>query len=148
MPATKKATAQTTVFDSFASFQPETFKDSFEKLTENVSEATAFAKSYYDAYVEAGTAVTKGFEAIATEQAEFAKSLYENRVSSAKSAFGAKSVQEAIEIQTEFVRETLDKNLSHTHKVGDLAIDTSKKSMAPLATKYTELVEKIQAFRG
>ncbi len=54
------------------------------------------------------TAATKGAEALGAQAMAFSKAVFENQVAAAKSLAGAKSVQEAVELQTAFAKSALE----------------------------------------
>lgn len=151
MAATKKATQGTTTdtgsFDAMTMGNPEAFKQGYEKITENMSAFADFNKNSMDAMMESAGAFSKGFEKLASEQSAFIKSSLEKGVEVAKSASSANSIQEAFDIQSEFVRESVERNMGQASKVSEMMADTTKEVVAPISERYSELVEKIQAYR-
>lgn len=143
------ATARKTANDAYdaAAFQPEAFKEGYEKFADRMSQVADFNKTSLEAMMAFAGAMTKGVERLSAEQTDFVKSSYENAVSSMKAASSAKSVQEAMDIQSELARETMEANLSQVSKVAEMVMDTTKDAVAPLTERYSELVEKIQSFR-
>ncbi len=144
---TTKSASDKTSFESLNGFGPESFKEGYEKLAESVSSVAEFQKGSLEAVMASAGAFAKGFEKLANEQTAFLKAAYEDSVATAKAASASKSVQEAIEINSEFVRETMEKNLGQINKVADMWIETAKNSAEPLTERYSEMVGKIQAYR-
>lgn len=147
MAATKKTANSNATFDPTATMNPEAFKEGYEKFAEGVSSFAEFNKGSIDAMMASAGALSKGMERFASEQSSFMKTAFEESVASAKAASGAKSVQEAFDIHSEFARETFEKNLGQANKVAEIMIDTTKQTVEPLTTRYSEMVEKIQSFR-
>ena len=147
MAAAKKAASTANNFDAFASFDTETFKEGYEKFAEGVSAIADYNKGAMEAVMASAGAYSKGVEKLTAESTEFVKSAYERAVSASKAVTGAKSAQEAFDIQSDFAREAVEKNLSQANKVADLWIDATKETVAPLTERYSELVEKIQSYR-
>lgn len=144
---TKKATKEAAGFETVTGFGPENFKQGYEKLADGVSTVADFHKGTLEAVMASVGAFAKGFEKAASEQTAYVKAAYENGVATAKAASASKSVQEAIEINSEFMRDSLEKNLGQVNKMADLWIETAKQTAEPLTARYSELVEKIQAYR-
>ncbi len=147
MTTEKKTAKAADPFESMTNFNPESFKEGYEKLAEGVSAAADFQKGSFDAVVASAGAVAKGVEKLTSEQAAFVKSSFENGVETAKAAAASGSVQEALEINSDFLRSSFEKNLNQFNKVSELWVETSKEALAPLSERYGELVEKIQAYR-
>ncbi|MEO1251155.1 MAG: phasin family protein [Pseudomonadota bacterium] len=147
MTASKKTANENNGFDAFFTVTPGAFKEGYEKFAENMSAMTDFQKGSMEAMMKSAGEFSKGFEKIASENSDYVKTAYDAAVTAGKSAASAKSVQEAIEIQTEFARETFEKNMGQTQKVADLWVETTKSTVAPLTERYSELVEKIQSYR-
>lgn len=147
MVAAKKKTTENNGFDNVMSFSPDAFKDSYEKFSENVNAFADFNKGALDAMMASAGAYSDGLEKITAENTAYLKSAYESAVSAAKTASGAQSAQEAFDAQADFARESAETHFGQMSKVSEMWMDTTKKSVAPLSERYSELVEKIQAFR-
>lgn len=148
MTTTTKKTAKEAIgFEAMTGFNQESFKEGYEKFAEGVSTVADFHKASLEAFMASAGALAKGVEKVTSEQTAFLKAAYENGVSTAKAASASKSVQEAFEINSEFVRDSLEKNLGQINKVADLWIETAKQTAEPLTVRYSEMVEKIQAYR-
>ena len=147
MAAAKKADNNNPAFDAFAMFDPSAFKEGYEKFAEGVSALADYNKDALEAVMSSAGAYSKGVEKLAAENTDFVKGAYERAVSAGKAVAGAKSAQEAFDIQSEFARESVEKNLAQANKVADLWMDTTKETVTPLTERYGELVEKIQSYR-
>ncbi len=147
MTAAKKDAKETNGFEAMTAMNPEAFKEGYEKMAEGVTAFADFNKTSMEAVMASAGAFSKGVEKMTSENTAFVKSAYEGAVAAAKSAAGAKSVQEAFDIHSEFARDSIEKNLNQANKVADLWIDTTKETVAPLTERYSELVEKIQSYR-
>ena len=146
MAATKKTTTAAEAFD-FKAFSPESFKDGYEKFAEGLTAVADFQKESLNAVMASAGAFAKGVEKLTAEQTAFSKAAFEDTVANAKAAAGSKTVQEAFELNSDFVRSSLEKNLGQINKVADIWSETTKETVEPLTARYSELVEKIQAYR-
>lgn len=143
------AAAKRTAADAFdiKAFDPETFKEGYEKFAEGVSTMADFQKESLNAMMASAGAFAKGMEKLTAEQASFSKSAFEDTIATAKAAAGSKTLQDAIELNSEFVRSSVEKNLGQINKVADIWAATAKDTVEPLTERYSDLVEKIQAYR-
>jgi phasin family protein len=146
---TKKAdsTAETVGFEAIPRFDAASYKKSYDKFAEGVSSIADLQKGSIEAFVASAGAFAKGIEKVTKEQTAYFKAAYDDGVATAKAATSSKSVQEAIELNAGYFRGALEKNLSQINKVADLWIETVKESAEPLTDGYSELVDKVQAYR-
>lgn len=142
--ATAKKTAD--AFDMNA-FSPDNFKQGYEKFAESMTAAADFHKESLNALMASAGAFAKGFEKLTAEGAAFSKTSYEEAVATAKAAAASKTLQEALELNSEFMRASVEKNLGQINKVADIWASTAKETVEPLSARYSDLVEKIQSFR-
>jgi len=141
--------AAKTAADAFdmKAFSPESFKEGYEKFAEGMSSFADFQKESLNALMASAGAFTKGLETLTAESASFSKSAFEETVATAKAASAAKTLQEAIELNNDFVKTSVEKNLGQINKVADIWASTAKGTVEPLTERYSALVEKIQAYR-
>ncbi len=128
-------------------YSPENFKEGYEKFAEGLTSLADFQKESMNALMASAGAFAKGFEKLTAESASFSKAAFEDTVANAKAAASAKSLQEAVELNSNFMRSSVEKNLGQINKVADIWATTAKDTVEPLTERYTELVEKIQSFR-
>lgn len=147
MAATKKVADQTEAFEKLTGIGADSYKEGYEKFAQGVSAVADFQKGSMEALMASAGAFAKGFEKLTSEQTSFAKTAFEEVVANAKASSTSKSVQEAIDLNSDFVRKSIEKNLAQVTKVADIWVETAKETAEPLTAQYGELVEKIQAFR-
>jgi len=133
--------------ESFATAQSEAMKDGFEKVMTGFSKVGEFNKSTFDAYVTSANAVTKNFEALTDESATFAKKSVEDSMAAAKAAASSRSVQELIELNTDYVKSTFEGYMSQMNKMTDMMLATAKDASDPINERYAALVEMVQSYR-
>lgn len=76
--------------------------------------------------------VNKGFQEIATEMNDFSKKAYEEGTAAAEKLFGAKSLDQAVEIQTKYARKAYDDYVSGLTKIGEMYSDLAKDAYKPV----------------
>ena len=140
------ANDKTDAFETLA-FNPEMFKDGYEKVTKGLSEFADFQKASLEAYMGAASVFAKGVEKVATEQASFTKESFEEGVAAAKATFSSKSLQEAMDVQSDYARSAFEKNMAQVNKVTEHFASLGKDVAQPLTDHYSTLVEKVQSFR-
>ena len=141
------ASKQTTGFDAFGAMNPEVLKEGYEKLSKNMSSFAEFQKGSMEALMECATAYARGLEQAASEQTTFLKEVYEEGTSATKAASTAKSVQEAIEIHSDFARTAFEKNINFASKLAEHWTGVARTAADPLSKKYGEFVDMVQSYR-
>jgi len=76
--------------------------------------------------------VTKGVQAIAVEVADYQKKAFEQSSAALEKLFGAKSLDKAIETQTEYFKTAYEGFVAQTTKIGELYADLAKETYKPI----------------
>jgi phasin family protein len=115
-----------------------------EKMRENVdrsiaamAEFGAFGKENVEAFVASMTAASKGWEALTARTVAFSKAAMENHVAATKAIMGAKSVQEAVERQSEYAKASFEGYVAELNKMSDLMTGMTKDAAKPLNERMT-----------
>ena len=109
----------------------------------NYDELTALSKDTVEAWLAAGNVAGKGVEAFNAEMMAFAKGQVEDSVAATKAVMGAKTLQEAMELQAEFAKTTFDAYVSEGNKLGEMWAKTAQEVFGPINTRYTQAFEKL-----
>ncbi len=140
--------ATTEAYELLTTFSPDALKDGYEKFAKGMTSWADFQKASVEAFMASASVFAKGFEQAASTQAGFVKEQFEEGVATAKAAAASKSVQEALELQNEFIRTAVEKNLGHATKLADHWTSVSKEAADPLTKRYGEFVELVQGYRA
>ncbi len=100
-------------------------------MYQNFEEFQKASKANLDEAVKSLTAVTKSYQAIAAELADYAKKSFEDTTAAAEKVFGAKSLDKAIEAQTEFAKAAYEAAVARTTKIGELYTVLAKDAYKP-----------------
>ncbi|MEE2566840.1 phasin family protein [Hyphobacterium marinum] len=125
----------------------EAFREGFEKSLKSVNEINAFSKDNMDAVMASATAAGKGIETLNANAVAFAKKSMEDTVSATKAMTTAKSVQDMIEVQADFMKSSMDAYLAEINKATDLYAGAVKSSLKPLNDRVAATVEMVQSQR-
>jgi phasin family protein len=138
--------AQDTI-ETMTAVNNEAFKEGFEKSIKSINDVSAFQKDNLDAVIASATVAGKGAEKLNADTMNFAKKSMEDTVAASKALTSAKSVQEMIELQTNFMKSSMDAYMSQINSVTDLYAGTVKDAMAPLNARVSAAVEMVQSQR-
>ena len=125
----------------------QSFKDAVEKSLTAINELNAQSKHNLEAVVASATAATKGAETLGSQALAFSKASVEANMAAARSLTSARSVQEAVELQTSWAKSALETYLSELNKASETVAASVKESLTPLNARVTAAVEKFQAAR-
>ena len=123
------------------------FKDAVEKSLASLNEVNAHSKKNLEAVIASVTASTKGAEAIGAQAMAYSKKAVENQVAAAKSLSGAKSIQEVVELQTNYAKSAFEAYVAEFTKMSEIMSASVKDSVKPLNERVTAAVERLQAAR-
>jgi hypothetical protein len=89
-------------------------------------------KEQIDAGIASSTAFPEGFQAIATAYGDYTKKSFEDTKSFVEKLSGVRSLDKAIEVQTEFAKTAYETFVSESQKIGALYADLAKQSYKPV----------------
>lgn len=89
-----------------------------------------------EACVKCGTIAAKGVESLGTEVMSFTQASIEADLAAAKDIMAAKTLHEAIDLQTSFVQARLERMTSETTKLGELSLQLASLAMEPLRRRF------------
>lgn len=89
-------------------------------------------KDGFDAYVRSFGEMNKGFQAIAAEFTDYSKKAFEDSTKAFEQLAGAKSIEQAIEIQSQFAKKAYDGYMAEMSKIGEMYVGLAKDAYKPV----------------
>lgn len=96
-----------------------------------IEDVQKFGKDNVDAAIKSFGAFTKTGQQIATEVADYSKKSFEDGTKVMERLLGAKSLDKAIEIQTDYAKNAYENFVAQATKIGELYADFAKQSYKP-----------------
>ena len=121
-------------------------KEQVEKLMGSYGDFGDQGKASVDAFSEAGKIYVKGVEDLTAEWFAFSKLVIEGNVAASQEALGAKTLQDAVELQSKQIRKASDDFMSQTAKMGELSAKIVQDSFNPINALMTDAVQKFTKF--
>jgi phasin family protein len=143
----KAADTLKTTVEQYSAAGSQAFKDGIEKSLASMNDLNAQSKENLEAVVAAATAATKGAEALGAQAIAFAKKATEDNVAAAKSLGSAKSIQEVVELQTNWFKSSLEGYLAEFNKATEIVSASVKDSWTPRNAPVTATLDKFKAAR-
>lgn len=122
----------------------EAFKAGLEKAIAGYDTMVNYGKDTAEALIKSATAAGKGAETLNNEFYAYAKQSLEDSLAAGKAFVAAKSVHEAMEIQTGFAKSAFDNYVTELTKFNRLMTAAAKDSFAPLEGRAQAWVNLVQ----
>jgi len=87
--------------------------------------------------LESFGALSRGWQALATETAGFSKQSFEEGAAHVEKLLGAKSVEGAFETQTDYLRASYEKAVGQAARIGEIYLDVVKQAARPFEDLVT-----------
>ena len=97
-------------------------------------------KDGLDAAVRSFGEVNKSFQAIAAEYTDFSKKAFEDSTRAFEQLIGAKSIEQAIEIQSQYAKKAYDTYVAQMSKLGEMYVGLAKDAYKPVEAAFTKKV--------
>jgi phasin family protein len=103
--------------------------EQFSKVGE---EFQTIGKNGFDAAVRSFGEVNKGFQAITAEVTDYSKKAFEESTRAFQQLIGAKSIEQAIEIQSKYAKTAYEAYVAQISKLGEMYVGLAKDSYKPV----------------
>ncbi len=95
-------------------------------------------KDGFDAAVRSFGEVNKGFQAIAAEVTDYSKKAFEDGTRAFEQLIGAKSVEQAVEIQSQYAKKAYDNYIAEVSKLGEMYVGLARDAYKPVETAFNK----------
>lgn len=112
-------------------------------MMKNFDEFQKYGKEGADATMESFAAASKGVQAIATEVADYARTSFEQSSAAVEKLFGARTMERAIEVQSDFAKTAYEGFIAQATKIGEIYADIAKQSYKPIETYATKVAPTV-----
>ena len=100
-------------------------------------------KDGFDATVRSFGEVNKGFQAIAAEITDYSKKAFEDSTRAFEQLIGAKSVEQAIEIQSQYAKKAYDTYVAEMSKLGEMYVELARNAYQPVEQVAAKTARKV-----
>ena len=95
-----------------------------------------FGKEGYEAALASAAAMTKGYQAIAQEVADYTKKSVELTTTTFEKASGARSVERVLEVQQGYAKDAYEAFVAQATKMGELYSAAAKEAYKPYEASF------------
>jgi hypothetical protein len=100
-------------------------------MIKNVDDMQKMGNANLDAMMSSFGAITKGTQAIATEIADYSRRAFETGTKTMENLLGAKSLDKALEVQSEYAKSAYEGYVTLATKLGQIYADLTKETFKP-----------------
>jgi hypothetical protein len=104
----------------------------FEPIQKATEDFQKLSKDNYDAVLRSYGELNKGFQAVAARWTDFSKRSFEDATRAFEQLVGAKSVEHAIEIQSQYAKKVYDNWMAEASKIGELYAAAAREAYKPV----------------
>jgi hypothetical protein len=105
-------------------------------MVKTIDDVQQFGKDNMDATMKSFGALSKSFQAIAVEVADYSKKVFEQGTAATEKLIGAKSLEKAIEVQTDYAKSAYEGFVAEATKLGELYADLAKEAYKPFESQF------------
>lgn len=99
-----------------------------------VEEIQKYGKEQFEAAIASVNTLSSSIQSIANAYGEYAKKSFDDTKAFVEKLSGVKSVEKAIEVQTEFAKSSYETFVAESQKIGELYSDLAKQTFKPFET--------------
>ena len=107
--------------------------------TPTLEDFQKFSKDQLEAFTAASTTLSKGLQDIAAESTDYSKKAFAAGTAMYEKLLGARTVESAIQIQTEFAKQAYEGFVAQATRVSELYTRVASDALKPVTTAYTNL---------
>ena len=107
-------------------------------MMKNFDEVQKLGKEQMDVALKSFSVVSKGWQAIAVEMADYSKKSFEEGTAVVEKLLGAKTLEKAIEVQTDYLKSSYEGFVSEATKLSDLYTDLAKETYKPFESVFAK----------
>ena len=100
-------------------------------MIKNIEDVQKMSKDNMDATMKSFGALSKASQTIAAELVDYSKKSFEDSTKVMEKLLGAKSLDKAIEIQTDYAKTAYEGFVAQATKIGELYADLAKETYKP-----------------
>ena len=105
-------------------------------MVKNIDEFQQLGKDNMDATLNSFGALSKSAQAIAVEIADYSKKVFEQGTAATEKLIGAKSLEKAFEVQSDYVKSAYEGFVAEATKLSELYADLAKEAYKPFESQF------------
>jgi hypothetical protein len=104
------------------------------QMTQTFEDANKLGREFLDSGLQSFATLSKSAQAITTEATDYSKKAFETGSATLEKLFAVKSFEKAIEIQTDYAKQTYEGFVAEVSKMSELYANMAKEAYKPFET--------------
>ena len=100
-------------------------------------------KEGFDTAVRSYGEVNKGFQAVVAEVTNYSKKAFEDGTRAFEQLTGAKSAEQAFEIQSQYAKKAYDAHMAQMTKLGQMYVSLARDAFKPIQDAVAKATQKV-----
>lgn len=121
--------------------EPAPTNTGMEKVMKTTEEFFAFGQGNLEAIMKAGQIWATGLQDLSKQMTAGAQANLDETMAAFKAMSSAKTLKDAIDMQTGFARSTFEKSMTETGKLTDASLKLAEQAMAPITARVTTAMD-------
>jgi phasin family protein len=111
-------------------------------MVKNFEDMQKLGKDNMDATLTSFGVLSKGFQTIAVEMADYSRKAFEDGTAAAEKLFGAKSIDKAVEVQSVYLKTAYEQFVAQATKVSELYAGMAQEIYKPFENTMSKATSK------
>lgn len=142
-PAKQAAKANTETMEQAMTMTKENVEKASQSILKGYDEMTQLSQKNVEAFVAAGNVWAKGAENIGKAYFNMLQVSAEAGAEATQAIFAAKTVKEAVDLQSGFAKSNMETLVSEGKKINDITVKVANEAFAPIQAQMNETVETL-----
>jgi phasin family protein len=108
-------------------------------MSNQFEEFQKYGKEHLETATSVAATLAKGLQTIAAETTDYSKKSLESNSAYVEKLLGAKSLDNAIQIQSEFAKSAYEGFVAQATKIGELYTNLAKEAFKPVETAFAKV---------
>jgi len=117
-------------------------KEGVSKAMRTAEEVVQFSQGNVEAFVRSGQIWAAGVQDLTKQAAASAQASFDETVSTIKRLTSVRSVKEAIDLQTNLARNSVERAVTGSGRLADASVKLAEQALAPITARVRLAVEK------
>jgi phasin family protein len=118
----------------------------FEPIQKATEDFQKLSKDNFDAAVRSYGELNKGFQAVAARMTDYSKRSFDDATRTFEQLAGAKSLEHAIEIQSQYAKKAYDNWVAEASKLGEMYAAVARNAYKPVEQAINKKLPQAGSF--
>jgi phasin family protein len=141
--STTMQTAQQT-YDKLIGTSREQIEKANQAMLKASEEMQKLSKENVEACLQASTIIAKGMQELGREWTAYLQESLERAAAATKALMAARTMQEVVALQSDWVKGSLDKLVAEATKLSEQTVKVTNEAMEPISARLTVAAEKLR----